>query len=398
MATKPHLSPELRASRRQLMLHDGLAFLILLATTGILFVVTLLLFRSFSLHRVELAHRYAERGRLALVQNRPADAITDFRTSLSYGPGDRANELLLAQALADDNRLEEANDYFLNLWDTEPGDGFINLQLARLARRRDEHQSAVDYYRASIYGNWNGDGTLHRRDVRLELANYLIDIKQLRAAQAELLIAASNAPSIPDLQVALGDALLRAGDPVSALREYKQAFTEDPRNALAFVKAGHLAYQQGDYTHARDWLEHALRESAGAPGDAAVPGDDTATLLKSSERILLIDPSSAPTQAGRITRLLDNRSLALKRLAACSQRLTAKSSLPNSLQLLDAQWAAAKSESRASLFKDPASEAPLQALINTTEIFTSELCGPPTGDDALLLLLAKQPATTNQGH
>ncbi len=396
MATKPQLSPELRASRRQLMIHDGLAFLILLAVTAVLFVLTLFLFRSFSAHRVELAHRYADRGRLDLQQNRPGDAIVAFRTSLSYSPGDRANELLLAQALADDNRLEEATDYFLNLWDAQPGDGFINLQLARLARRGrtpSSVQSAIDYYHDSIYGNWNGDGTVHRRDVRLELANYLIDINRLPAARAELIIAAGNAPSIPDLQMALGDTLLRANDPVTALREYQQAFTEDPRNALAYSKAGHLAYRQGDYAHAREWLEHALRESAGAPDDAAAPEGDTTSLLKNSERILLIDPAAAPTQDARIIRLLDNRSLALKRLAACTQQLTAKSALPNSMLLLDAQWATVKTQSRASLLKDPSTEAPLKALINTTEILTSELCGPPAGDDALLLLLATQPAT-----
>ena len=392
MATKPHLSPELKATRRHLMVHDGLAFLILTVATAVLFVATLLLFRSFSAHRVELAHRWADRGRLALRQSRPSDAIAAFRTSLSYSPGDRANELFLAQALADDNRLEEANDYFLNLWDAQPGDGFINLQLARLARRRDQQQSSIDYYRASIFGNWNGDGTLHRRDIRLELANYLIDIKRLAAARAELIIAAGNAPSIPDLQIALGDTLIRAGDPASAIREYQQAFNEDPHSAIAFAKAGQLAYRQGDYTHARDWLEHALRESAGAPGDAASE-NNVATLLKNSERILLLDPAAAPTQTARIIRLLDNRSLVVKRLSACTQQLASKSTLPNSMQLLDAQWKAARTQSRASLLKDPVAETTLQSLINTTEILTSELCGQPTGDDALLLLLAKQPET-----
>ena len=393
MATKPAPNLELKASRRQLMVHDGIAFLILAVITAVLFVATLLLFRSFSAHRVELAHRWADRGRLALQQSRPADAIAAFRTSLSYAPGDRANEFLLAQALADDNRLEEATDYFLNLWDAQPGDGFINLQLARLARRnrtQSSVQSAVDYYHDSIYGNWNGDGTLHRRDVRLELANYLIDINRQPAARAELIIAAGNAPSIPDLQIALGDTFIRAGDPANASREYQQAFTEDPRNAVAYAKAGQLAYQQADYAHARDWLEHALRESAGAPGDAAATESNTATLLKNSERILLLDPSNSPTQAARVTRLLDNRSLALKRLASCTQELSAKSALPNSMQLLNDQWAAAKSQSRSSLTKDPAAEAPLQAMIDTTEILTSELCAQPTGDDALLLLLSKR--------
>jgi Tfp pilus assembly protein PilF len=361
----------------------------------VLFAVTLFLFRSFAAHRVELAQRYSSRGRAALTQGRPRDAIAALRTALSYRPGERGDELLLAQALGDDGRTDEATNYFLNLWDAQPGDGFINLQLARLARRRpNEHQAAIEYYRASIYGSWNGDGTVHRREVRLELANYLIDLKQLPAAQAELLIAAGNAPAVPAIQIALGDAMLRAADPSNASRQYERAFAEDPRNAVAYEKAGRLAYQLGDYEHARDWLERGLRESAGAPGSAAEPEGDTASLLKNAERILLLDPARAATDDGRVTRLLDNQRTASKRLDACGKQwmnLAGQISLPDELPVLTAQWAAAsKSASRSALVHGPSLQATLQDLIDSTETLTAKLCGPPQGDDALLLLLAKQ--------
>jgi tetratricopeptide (TPR) repeat protein len=374
------------------MLRDGVAFLVLLASTGVLFAVTLFLFRSFAAHRVELASRYSDRGRAALGDGHPKDAIAAFRTSLSYGPGERENELLLAQALADDNRIDEATDYFLNLWDSQPGDGFINLQLARLARRRNEHQAAIDYYRASIYGNWNGDGTVHRRDVRLELANYLIGLRQISAAQAELLIAASNAPAIPSIQILIGDALLGAGDPVSASRQYQRAFAEDPRNAIAYEKAGRLAYKSGDYSHARDWLEHALHESAGSPGSAAEPEGDTATLLRNSERLLLLDPAHANSDEARLTRLIDNRATARKRIDACARRSASPSLLPAEEQSLIDRWTTAgkSSSKKTALLHDPEAQAPLQNLIDDTEIITARLCGAPQGDDALLLLLAKQ--------
>ena len=62
----------------------------------------------------------------------------------------------------------------MNLWVTQPGDGFINLELARLSAKKKDPQNAIKYYRASIYGTWEGDGVVRRREVRLELARYLI--------------------------------------------------------------------------------------------------------------------------------------------------------------------------------------------------------------------------------
>ena len=131
-------------TRRGLILHDALAFLALLATSVALFGVTLFLFRSFEQHRADLAVRWAERGRIALQQGKPDAAVTALRTALSYAPDERANQLLLAQALAKAGHTEEATNYFLNLWDARPGDGFINLQLARLARQKGDYREATD--------------------------------------------------------------------------------------------------------------------------------------------------------------------------------------------------------------------------------------------------------------
>ncbi len=371
------------------MLRDGLAFLILTAATAVLFAITLFLFRSFSAHRAALATQAGDRGRLALSQGRPKDAIADLRTALSYAPGERSYELLLAQALGDDGDLEGATNYFLNLWDSQPGDGFINLQLARLSRRRNERQAAIDYYRASIFGSWDGDGVIHRRDVRLELANYLIDQRQFALAQAELLIAASNAPNIPDLSIGLGDSLLRAGDQADALKEFQKAIVQSPRDAVAYERAGRLAYQMGDYVHAREWLEKALRESAGTPGSAADPQGDAATLLKNTERLLALQPELATTRSERINRVFKNGATAKKRFDACLRQATSAGSLPSSMQALTSMWAAAaNTTTKAALMRDPANEDTLRDLINDSELLTAQVCGAPQGDDALLLLLA----------
>jgi predicted Zn-dependent protease len=148
---------ESTTAKRRLILRDALAILSLTLVTVALFAVTLLLFRSFTAHRVELAQRWSTRGRQALQAGRPAEAIVALRTALSYAPGTRAYELLLAEALGEAGRTEESYQYFMGLWESEPGNGRINLELARLAAKRNERQAAVNFYRAAIYGTWEGD-------------------------------------------------------------------------------------------------------------------------------------------------------------------------------------------------------------------------------------------------
>jgi Tfp pilus assembly protein PilF len=377
----------LKSGRRHLLIHDGAAFLILTAITGVLFAVTLLLFRSFSSHRADLAIEAAAAGKEALAQHRPHDAIASLREALSYAPNQRDYQFLLAQALGEDGRIEEANNYFLNLRESQPGDGFINLQLARLARQRSQKQQAVDFYRASIFGDWKGEGDIHRRAVRLELAKYLIEQNDMPEAQSELTIAASNARSVADaaLDLTFADAFFHADDNSDALRLYQKAMIDNPRDPIAFERAGRIAYHQGDFAHAAEWLEHALRESAGNPGSAADPEGDTATLQKNSERLLALAPTSATTRAERVTRELHNRALAKQRFDACLKQTPAPP-----LQSLNARWAAAAKTSRIALLSDRSTEANLNTLISDTEILTAHLCGEPKGDDRFLLILAQR--------
>ena len=392
---------QMKRSKRKLVLHDSLAFLILLAATAVLFAITLFLFRSFSAHRADIAREAGEEGRRALSQHRPHDAIEDLRTALSYAPNERSYELLLAQALGEDGHLDEAINYFLNLWESQPGDGFINLQLAQLERQRDEVQRndplrskrqrssaqvAIDYYRAAIFGSWNGDGVVRRREVRLELANYLIDQKEFALAQTEFLIAASNAPADPALSIVFGDGLLRANAPSDAMKQYQKAIIEDPHDAIALEKAGRLAYNLGDYSQARDYLEKALRESAGRVGGPVGSEDDASTLLKNSERLLALDPELASTRGDRVTRILNDRAIAKKRLDVCSAQIAAATGLDT----LKSRWAtSASNATRPALMRDDANQDLVRTLINETEATTAESCGAPQGDDALLLLLAQ---------
>ncbi|WP_229668748.1 tetratricopeptide repeat protein [Edaphobacter acidisoli] len=376
--------------KRRLIVHDTLAIAVLSAVTVVLFVVTLFLFRSFESHRDELAKRWSGRGARALSDGHPIQAIGALRTALTYSPGNRNYQLLLAQALDKAGHTEESYNYFLGLWTTQPGDGQINLWLARLEAKRGNRADAIKYYRASIYGTWEGNGVERRRDVRLELAQYLLDQKQDNAARSELLIAAGNNPSDPSFEMKLAGMLAQAGDPGNALTSFEKVIAAQPRNADALMAAGRLMYANGMFLDARRLLDRADAEYDAHKGTKKP--DDLPGLLQNSQRGVELVPSKRLKERDRIARILVARKIAQKRFAACSLQVAQSGQSPSSLQVLSSAWTGdLPSATGKALLNDPdAADATLK-LIFDTEVQTNQVCGAPTGDDALLLLLAQSP-------
>jgi tetratricopeptide (TPR) repeat protein len=374
-------------ARRHLILRDALAILSLTLVTVALFVVTLLLFRSFTAHRADLAQRWSTRGRQALQADRPVQAIVALRTALSYAPGTRAYELLLAEALGEAGRTEESYQYFMGLWVSEPGNGRINLELARLAAKRNEHQAAVNFYRASIYGTWEGDGVARRAAVRLELARYLIAQHDFGSAKMELLIAGGNAPDDYDRDMTLGLLLQQAGDPTDASTYYHRAVKNRPDDPSALEAAGRLAYQTGDYESAHRLLERSQTEAA-KQGKAPLGAGDVALMNESARMTDLVPAPTLPTRI-RVARILAMRAIARKRMATCDAQFATGSELPQTLRALKERWAGEDGTlSAAAPLRDSERQNSIVRLVYDTEVETEKLCGPPTGDDALLLRLA----------
>lgn len=373
---------------RRLIFRDSITFLSLTAITVVLFFCTLFLFRSFQEHRADLAKRWSDRGIAALRENRPDQAITCYRTALSYAPGERSYELRLAEALAQANRTEEAYNYFIGLREARPGDGFINLQLAHLAAKKHDVQGSVNFYRASIYGDWEGDGAKRRREVRLELARYLIEQKQLETAKTELLVVGGNTSDDPELDVTLANLLEQAAAPSEAMEFFQKALVRQPDNQIALSKAGRLAYRRGDYTTALALLERAVQRQPG--------NEENDTLLMQTRRILQLIPSETLPSQERVDRILAARAIAKARWIACASQADVPQDSPSSLAT---RWTGPDATaSRSALLHDSDKQKAALQLIYDTEIQTSQHCGAPTGDDELLLRLAQSSATKGGSH
>lgn len=393
MAT-PHaviaLTPEERLARRQLIVRDAVSLVTLFLITAVIFLLTLLLFRSFTSHRAELGARWKMRGEAAMHAGNPAQAIDALRSALAYVPS-RDTEIELATALADAGRTQEATVYFSTLWESAPGDGTINLQLARLAAKEGNESQAILHYQAALDGTWQGNGYDRRREVRLEMAGYLIARHEFDPARTQLLIAEGNAPDDPAIKLAIASLMEQAADPQDALRVYRTVALHHDAPIAAFEGAGRTAFALGMFHLADDYLTRAL---ASPPALSEDQKSADHNMLETSRRILLLYPSFDLAPRPRAQRVLAIKDTARQRLTDCA---ASTPSAPPKLADLVARWGQIPPQlNPTQLEQQPDMERNILNLAFDTEILTAQICGSPTGTNALLLRIARNPSAVEQ--
>lgn len=366
------------------MVRDGLMFFSLTVVSLVLAGITTLLFRSFEGHRLDLATQAAARGMAALQAGRSAEAVEDFRSSLEYRRGDQETQLALARALAADGKVDQAESYFLNLWQAQPGSGPINLELARVKRQQGRLLDAIQYYRAAVFGTWSGDAPKRRRDIRLELSTYLLEKGQPRAARAELLIVSGNNPDAAT-QMQIAELLEQAGDTADALTDYRNAAADKQIAQRALRKITTLCYRMGEYDCVQTWAQKWLDQS----GLEAADKEQAETLRRNAARLQEMSLAATLPNEERLRHLLSDGRVVERRLQAC--KAGKPSAQANDLQ---ASWQQLNSiKTRSQLRHDEALRAQYQAQLFTTEHALDELCGPASGDDLLLLSLEPNDAS-----
>ncbi|HTU51847.1 MAG TPA: tetratricopeptide repeat protein [Acidobacteriaceae bacterium] len=365
-------------------------------------VLTYFFFHSFAEHRSVLEKRWYDRGQVAMKEGHPAEAVEDFRSALSFSATNTDYQMSLAEALAAAGRTDEADAYFATLHDAEPGDGFLNLQLARLAVRRGNAAQAIEYYQAALNGSWRGQGTERRLQIRLELAEYLISLARPIEAQGQLLAAEGNSLDDPTALFNIANLLRQADDPTDALTTYQRV--ERHRNAapaqvLASLDAeSQILASMGQYKRAAQALTRYMTRLRQHPS-AGTPQQNQAVeqQLEKYQRILQLIPFDSLPPRLHDARLLQDADIAHQRYQTCLQSLQssndANATNPD-LLALGTQWTELGSPNVHAL----EGNAPLQTRITTwisqAETVTAKVCGPPKGDDALLLQIAQTPDKT----
>jgi tetratricopeptide (TPR) repeat protein len=398
------LTPAERLAKRHLIFKDTLALLSVFAVTCVLAVLTWLIFRSYSQHQSDAAARWKRRGEDALAHNNAKAAVYDLRTALGYGQDDPTTEVELAGALAQAGRLQEATAYFNTLWEKEPGNGNINLQLARLAGRQGQTDLALHDYHAAIYGVWEGDGAIRRRQVRLELVRYLIQQKRFSDARDELLIAAGNDTTTPGLLEVAG-LLAEAHAPSDALQIYREVAGRRPVVVQALEGAGQMAFTLARYRTARTYLDRALNASSASR--PLMNRTLTEKNLKIANAVMAIYPSQALPQRERLLRVVRAFNVARKRYMACANGTAGQNNTPQhgstqiqnneDMAALGNRWQNARPRLTVAALVDSAQlEQATMQLVFDTEQVTEQVCGEPTGDDAALLRIAASPESVEQ--
>ncbi|HET9087452.1 MAG TPA: tetratricopeptide repeat protein [Acidobacteriaceae bacterium] len=425
------LTPVERSQRRRLILQDGLALLSLTAITICIAVLTYFFFNSFREHRRVLEKRWYARGQKALSSGRPQDAVQDFRSALSLSTANVRYEMSLAEALASAGRTDEAYAYFSTLHEAEPGDGFLNLQLARLEVRRKNPSAAIDFYRSALNGAWGGHGTARRLGIRLELARYLLSLGKLNDAQGELLTAEGNSLDNPAALYSIAELLRKAEDPSDAWTAYQRVVRHpgtDRGLALeALLGEAEVASSMGQYKRAALALDrYTARQRMHPVATAPEQKKQVAAQLARLQRMLQLIPFYGLQPKQRARRILMEASIAHKRFLDCTAHLqaatpqaqpapsaggspvqanpapakgqVAQPSPPapdaTGMSALALRWQQLSPFDAPALGGNADLEQNLVDLINQTEILTAKVCGAPTGDDTLLLQLAQVPDKT----
>jgi predicted negative regulator of RcsB-dependent stress response len=402
------LTPAERLAKRHLVFKDTLALLSIFAVTCVLAVLTWLIFRSYSQHQSDAAARWKRRGEDALAHKNAPAAVYDLRTSLGYEQqDDPGTEIGLAEGLAEigtPRSLEEAAVYLNTLWEKEPGNGNINLQLARVLARQGQVASALEHYHAAVYGVWEGHGAVQGRQARLEMVRYQISLGRFNDARGELLIAAGNDTSTPTLMKAAG-LLAEAHFPADALHLYQEVATRRPVVLQALEGTGQMAFLLARYRTARTYLDRALNAS-----NAAHPLMDRALVeknLRIANAVMAIYASPELLQRERLRRVVRAYELARKRYMACANGLGGQSNGPQNgraqienndqMTALGNHWQSARPRlTVAALVHSAELEQATMQLVYDTEQVTERSCGEPTGEDEALLRIAASPASVDQ--
>lgn len=381
MATPPDDAPAVRSNHAlQSYVRQEptvLAMLSVLAVVGFLAVTGLS--RLYFGQQQSLGDRWFERGAADLKAQNFNQAVLEFRTALRYSRDDYNYQLHLAEALNGEHRINEAQAYLINLWERQPENGLVNLELARIAVQRGETEHALRYYHNAIYATWPSDQEGQRRETRIELIEYLLKIKARPQVQSELIALAANLGNEPGQQTRLGNLFLQAEDYQPALDAFSASLRADRHDAVALAGAGEAAFALGQYPLAAHYLEAAAEAN---PNDAG-----SAERLKLTELVLQMDPFQGQLSAVQRARIvITDFAIAGERLKLCGNQ---SGSAALSQQSLAERWTSMKPKITSwNLSRSPnVAENAMELVLNIERQTAS--CGPAGEQDQALLLIAR---------
>lgn len=376
---------------RRLTLGSEAGVLLLLSAIAVVFFfLTTLAVRSYRARERQLAKEWSAKGHEFLRASQPARAVEAFQTSLRFGPEAQDVHYAMVDSLLAAGRWEQAQSYLLSLWEQQPANGILNLDLARIAAARNDVPTATRYYHNAIYGVWDSSAQPHRTQARLELIRFLLKRNAQREAKAELVALAANAPASPQLSREIGSLFLEAGDADSAFDQLASASKANPHDADLLADAGKAAFLQGRYDISFGYLDKARLQHNRDP--------ETERLFELTRLILENDPFDRRVSwQTRSSRALAALAQADVRLQQCAAQLSSTPGGPPAqiTDLLGSLEDSRKRGSVAAMRRDPDLLTRYSGLAFAAEESAARFCGAPQGfDEALWLIGRRRPEAT----
>lgn len=348
---------------------------VLTALMVVFFLAVSALSRIHDAQRESLAERWAQRGVDSLNGGQFKNAVGDFRTALLYNRDNAAYQLSLAEALMGLKRDNEAETYLVNLWEREPDNGMVSLELARIAVIHNQTERALRYYHNAIYGTWASNADILRRKTRLELIAYLMGINAHQQAEAELIDLAATVGANAAQQEQLGELFAKVGDDHRALAAFQVSIRLQRHNSAALAGAGDAAFRLEQYPEAEHYLEEALDAN---PNDAQAQ-----QRLKMTEYVLHWDPfRPGLSQVEQNHMVITAFAAAGKRLKSCKAQNAAEQNFEQQFTKLRPQM------TERGLERTPGLVNTAMNLVFSIEKETASTCGAQTETDQALLLVA----------
>jgi tetratricopeptide (TPR) repeat protein len=357
-------------------------FAVLTVLAIVFFLIVTGLSRMYQSQRQALGTRWFTRGVAELNAKNYLPAVTDFRAALLYSRDNYDYQLNLAEALIGEGHTGEASAYLLNLWDREPDNGLVNLELARIAANQGKTKEAIRYYHDAVYAAWPSDQDENRHQARLELIQLLLRIHAYTDAQSELIALSENVGDEPKREELIGELFVQAQDYEHALGAFRITLRTDRHNQAALAGAGNAAFQLQRYQLAERYLQEAVAEN---PKDT-----QSASLLKTTEMVLHLDPFQRQISASeRSRRVMDAFDIAGQRLEECPVQGTGVHP-GGGVSGLNDEWNAMKPKiTPRELRGNPELVDSAMDLVFRIERQSTLVCGTPSGEDLALTLIAK---------
>jgi tetratricopeptide (TPR) repeat protein len=208
-----------------------------------------------------------------------AEAVGLLRSAVEADPHNLDTQALLATALRETDRLDEAEAIYRAILDQRPGHVSSHMGLGWLARARGTHEAALTHFAAAAHAG-PGDVTAH-----LAAAGVLANLGRHEEAEAAYRRVIAQAPHHPQARSALADLARTKGDWSGALDHLRVAIEADPRSLRLRLRLGRALSDLSRWAEAEDVFQAILGDSP-RDAEALIGLADAAKAQGDTERAL----------------------------------------------------------------------------------------------------------------